>query len=582
MKSSLNTECTREAKGSRGLLGAMRLAVRRFAPRFERYLFARVYFWSSVSTSPPDSFIFFPLQEAVLHCGLAGIVAFKRKNAHGNGKVDLEKLAEMVDRVVENRCPQCRNLNLPLDTHHFGGNGNVEALFKSVTSMRKHDHFFEIIKQKEIEKQLEKLSERLDKVIDDETAWLSDHMGYLASEELESVSQRIERLKDIVWSLKKEVVGSIQDTLSLAGGSNNFLNPSATRIYKEINAVLNSLDRLEVRGRDSSGISIMFHMNTSEFVAYLDSLKKEGLFHELEERSAKDLLRNRTVTICRSFESQSISSETLVFTYKIAAEVGGLGDNIRFIRQQIQNDRLLQGLAPRPIMYHTISAHTRWASVGAISEANCHPLDNGCALPSYETIGTIHACLNGDIDNYLELRRSYEGLINDEVSTDTKIIPLHIQGYLKMGCQVEDAFRLAVNDFKGSHAISMHTDLAPGKVFLAQRGSGQAFLWVLPMTITCPHPRCMASSRRLSAISNWRVMPGRMGRTEGTRGKFTSWIKTQRADLDGISAISYDGNPIEIPGKGHYRNPHSFKGYRSPGLSPLFSSRKYRKSPKVR
>ena len=46
---------------------------------------------------------------------------------------------------------------------------------------------------------------------------------------------------------------------------------------------------------------------------------------------------------------------------------------------------------------------------------------------------------------------------------------------------IAEAFRLAVNDFKGSHAIAMHTDLAPGKLFLAQRGSGQAiFVGIAP------------------------------------------------------------------------------------------------------
>ena len=56
----------------------------------------------------------------------------------------------------------------------------------------------------------------------------------------------------------------------------------------------------------------------------------------------------------------------------------------------------------------------------------------------------------------------------------SKIIPLQIQKYVSQGHGIEEAFRLAVNDFEGSHAISMHTDLAPGKVFLAQKGSGQA------------------------------------------------------------------------------------------------------------
>jgi glucosamine--fructose-6-phosphate aminotransferase (isomerizing) len=56
---------------------------------------------------------------------------------------------------------------------------------------------------------------------------------------------------------------------------------------------------------------------------------------------------------------------------------------------------------------------------------------------------------------------------------DTKIIPLRIEHHLQQGF-ASRAFRRAVGDFKGSHAIAMHTDLAPGKLFPAQKGSGQA------------------------------------------------------------------------------------------------------------
>jgi glucosamine 6-phosphate synthetase-like amidotransferase/phosphosugar isomerase protein len=54
-----------------------------------------------------------------------------------------------------------------------------------------------------------------------------------------------------------------------------------------------------------------------------------------------------------------------------------------------------------PHRFHTVSSHTRWASVGAINEANCHPLDNRTPDPTgVAACGPIHVCLNGDIDNY--------------------------------------------------------------------------------------------------------------------------------------------------------------------------------------
>ena len=62
---------------------------------------------------------------------------------------------------------------------------------------------------------------------------------------------------------------------------------------------------------------------------------------------------------------------------------------------------------------------------------------------------------------------------NSLITTDTKIIPVLVEQYYCEGMTIDEAFRMAVNQFEGSHAISMHTDLAPGKLFIAQRGSGQ-------------------------------------------------------------------------------------------------------------
>ena len=139
-------------------------------------------------------------------------------------------------------------------------------------------------------------------------------------------------------------------------------------------------------------------------------------------------------------------------------------DNIRFLRQQITEDQVLAQLAACAFVTFSVSSHTRWASVGAITEPNCHPVDNAQdSEPSQET-GLIHVCLNGDIDNYLALRTALEksgANIPANITTDTKVIPLQIEHYLRQGHAVAEAFRLAVNDFEGSHAISMHTDLAP-------------------------------------------------------------------------------------------------------------------------
>jgi len=302
-------------------------------------------------------------------------------------------------------------------------------------------------------------------------------MGYHSAGDVEIISNRIESLKDAVWTLKADLIENISKIKFLITDRGLTVTPTRLRTLKNINEVLNNSDRLEVRGRDSAGISLLFTIDSKTYDDFEKQINRQGLQQEFKARLNPSVLLNGSISVQESHKADSVKKVAIAFTYKIAAEIGRLGDNISFIRQQIKSDDLLHALIGMPYLYHTVSAHTRWASVGAISEANCHPVDNKVLPETIESAGILHVCLNGDIDNFQRLRESYETdgiFIPQDISCDTKIIPVHIEFYLKKGFPIEEAFRLAVNDFEGSHAISMHSDLAPGKLFLSLKGSGQA------------------------------------------------------------------------------------------------------------
>ncbi len=310
-------------------------------------------------------------------------------------------------------------------------------------------------------------------------------------------------------------------------------------IFQRINAVLNSIDRLEVRGRDSAGISVLFTLSSSEFNRFKNYLNESGLSGLLKQRTNHSVLANNCINVNNPvFGTQDQVS--ISFVYKYAAEIGALGDNIAFIRTQIRNDLILMALTGFHLDTQSVSAHTRWASVGDITDANCHPVDNTPADKEIETTGTIHVCLNGDIDNYLELKTEYEALydkIHPRINTDTKLIPLQIQHYLKQGAVIEEAFRSAVNDFDGSHAISMHTDLAPGKLFLAQKGSGQAiFVGIGP-------DHYIAASELYGVVEQTSEYIKLNGEESG---QIVILDQKNPGGLQGIHSFSYSGDIIDI------------------------------------
>ncbi|MCB1084199.1 MAG: hypothetical protein KDK61_07795, partial [Simkania sp.] len=268
----------------------------------------------------------------------------------------------------------------------------------------------------------------------------------LSLKENEKINQVLIQLKDIQWQVKIDILGNLPKIESLAHSSTK-----AYRHYARINAILNTIDRLEIRGRDSAGIGLQIRFKTKPDYQTFVQTHQEAL----ETRSK-----------IPDFSSGSIrlfpQNGSLHFVFKTAKAVGRLGENVQHLRQSIEKDPLLQEiLSEKEITFQVIS-HTRWASNGVISEPNCHPINNevqynGLSIhfPEFQNSHYPNAhqthlqvVLNGDIDNYQQLRAEFEkGLskIAPAVTTDAKIITLQIQLYLAQDYSLQDAFRLALN-----------------------------------------------------------------------------------------------------------------------------------------
>ncbi|MBW1960624.1 MAG: SIS domain-containing protein [Deltaproteobacteria bacterium] len=510
-----------------------------------------VYFGKHITSVPENSLVFFPYCKSMVCCGIAGIVSIKKNKKTPSG-IDLESLGRKIHTIVSRGYLNCRKNNLPIETHYLGGDQNILGLFETVRSYKADALFPLIYCNKDIQTALEGFAGRLKGVIEEEAKFLSEFMGRLKISETDVMSSRIEKLKDIHWCLTMEIAGNIKKIRVLTECFHKTMSPDSIRIFKKINAVLNSIDRLEVRGRDSAGISLMFITTEREFERYEQMLRKAALWQSFVERADPEVLKNKGIHIRKGIDSVDKTGVSITFTYKVAAEVGSLGDNIRYLREQIQQDQILHILTDFPHTYHTVLSHTRWASMGAITEANCHPVDNRTRRQNKGQKGWIHVCLNGDIDNYLELKAACEQdghRIHEEITTDTKIIPLQIEKYIHEGHDIGEAFRLAVNDFEGSHAISMHTDLAPGKLFLAQRGSGQAIFVGIAEDHYMPTSEVYGFVEETPFFIKMEGDQIVRGRNGNTQGQIIIISQTSSGGLNGIRGMYYDGTPIRFQQK---------------------------------
>lgn len=525
----------------------------------------RLFIGCSPDSLPPNSIIIFPLIPERLCCGLAGILSIKRKNEiKGNDLI--APLFECFEKVGKNRFKKL--LDRTIDSENYlGGMETIKKIEKTIFDLKQDASLEPLFFQDEKRKRLNRLSGKMNSFLSDEESLIEENANKLSTGEMEQVNGRLIQLKDAAWALDKDILSNFENILHLSGAEkNSALSREGLNKYRKINFLLNSIDRIEVRGRDSAGIQISFGLKDGRLPDQVTNrLKNQGLYDAFIKRlDSADLLDG---SVHLSDQASGTASTFVSFTYKKASITGALGENTRYLRDKIRSDRILHAFIDESIDSEMYLAHTRWASVGSITVENCHPVNNFTpGMPSDRTPGTISTlkeysfygrgnwsidvALNGDIDNYGSLRSAMESqgkeFIDNRVTTDTKIIPLQIERYLYQGNDLENAFRLALNDFKGSHAIAMQSDLEPGKVFLALKGSGQS------LYIGLRDDQYIYSSEIYGLVEltpYFIKMDGEKERIPGdprTKGQVFVLSHTAKDRLDGIRAFSYDGQPLPI------------------------------------
>jgi glucosamine--fructose-6-phosphate aminotransferase (isomerizing) len=138
------------------------------------------------------------------------------------------------------------------------------------------------------------------------------------------------------------------------------------------------------------------------------------------------------------------------------------------------NERAAVAVAERPVA-ETGIAHTRWATHGRVTEENAHP--------HYDTTDSVHIVVNGIVENYiaLKVRLVEEGAVFTS-ETDAEVIA-HLVAHHYDGDLLE-AVRAAYAELRGHYAFVALTAREPGVLVGARkecplivgRGDGETFI----------------------------------------------------------------------------------------------------------
>lgn len=302
---------------------------------------------------------FFSVPPLRLSCGFTGLIAFNRKKSPP-AIIDGADLQSRIEKAGKNGFSACANLpENDFIAGYLGGEDHVLQLFAAVQALKQNDNFHRIYNDAALFDGLSKDTAQLNVLIQTESRHLGEQMGVISSPQFDAMSTRIEKLKDTAWCLETEVLQNVFQVRALAGEEKTVDNGLAISAARQINAVLNSIDRLEVRGRDSAGISLLFVLDDKAYTSFIDDISSAGDYETFTARTTRDVLTSQGISINRDGSNTAIA-----MTYKVAAEIGSLGDNIRSIREQIKGDRLFAAVISRPRLFsrfRRIPAGPRWA-----------------------------------------------------------------------------------------------------------------------------------------------------------------------------------------------------------------------------
>jgi glucosamine--fructose-6-phosphate aminotransferase (isomerizing) len=348
-----------------------------------------------------------------------------------------------------------------------------------------------------------------------------DAEGFRFGSDIESANASLEQLKDAAWAVRRDRLRAARAVAELAGPDPSV---AAIEVCASIQTALSALDRLEVRGRDSAGVHLIVEGHGID-------LTTPEVRAALSARTADPLFRSRSVRV---------RDGHLCFVYKAAAEIGELGDNTRAIRAAIVGDGLLRQALLSDHAQATVIAHTRWASVGIVSEANAHPVN-------HEEVGLdgpyVVAALNGDVDNYAQLRDAAGLRLAPDFTSDAKVIPALVSRGMATGEEVDEAFRRTVASFDGSVAIAAGSTAEPGRVLLALRGSGQALYAGLAEDafVVASEPYGLVEE-----TSSYLRMDGETTEGASVPGQIVVLDRAAAGTIEGIRRIAYDGTPLPV------------------------------------
>ena len=217
----------------------------------------RIYIGRRPADVKAPSLIFFPVLPGRLNCGFAGLMTCRLPSQLS------EKTA---DRRLNSLWGKVKNgglQNVPagekIAEHYLYGDDALHDMGMALSDLKCEAMQELLFFHADRANDLSNLAAEMKAFITNEEKLLEERAELISSFDLEVINSRMLWFKDICWILERDVLANLQKIRDLTGAEKNTeVKTAAFRKYRKLNFLLNALDRLEVRGRDSAGIQLAF------------------------------------------------------------------------------------------------------------------------------------------------------------------------------------------------------------------------------------------------------------------------------------------------------------------------------------
>lgn len=241
---------------------------------------------------------------------------------------------------------------------------------------------------------------------------------------------------DLIWCIEKEIIQNSEKVFNFIKKNKIQKNYKSKIFINYLLKSIESLNYLETRGRDSASISINFKS------------KIKIKFNQIFKINNSNFL----------FSQKKINKNNYLIniTLKYAKQVGYSGENLLNLKTTLINSKILNKINFEKLVGFFIVGHTRWASTGSVNLSNCHPLINTNKKQN------SYFYMNGDINNYLELKKKKNFILKDKkCDNDLSCLPSLFTNKNKISNKL----------LRGSYVLFYHSSNDPHYIHVFKKGS---------------------------------------------------------------------------------------------------------------